>query len=147
MPMRFISVATCSRPTLNPSWTSSGLVLKDCETDAPLGVAFDPKTTRQDFWITVERQLNEAGTRKRAVELWTLNNHLRLRLKIDKLIKDMSSEMGVETTYPDPFYETGPSSFRDHWLKELRAPTEPEIANATGTPVTDSLRPWAAQKK
>jgi hypothetical protein len=73
----------------------NGLVLKDCKNDEPLGVAFDPTTTRQDFRVTIERQLNEASTRKRAVELWTLTNYLRLRLTIDKLIKDMSSEMGV----------------------------------------------------
>jgi hypothetical protein len=50
-------------------------------------------------------------------------------------------------TYPDPYYEAGPISFRDHWLKKFRTPTDPELVNATGTPVTDSLRPWAAQKK
>lgn len=124
----------------------NGLVLKDCDTDAPLQVAFEPKTTRQDFRITIERQLNPHGTRKRALELWTLDAHFRLRLRVARLIEHMSSETGLETTYPDPFYEAEPSSFRDYWVKEFSMPTELEIVNTTGTPITDSLRPWAAKR-
>jgi len=125
----------------------NGLVLKDWKTDDPFQVAFDPKANRQDFRIMVERQLNEIGTHSRAQELWTLNAYSRLRQKVARLIKDMSSEKGLETTYPDPLFEADPSSFRDYWLKELRIPAEPELVNATGMSITDSLRPWAAQKK
>jgi hypothetical protein len=124
----------------------NGLVLKDRDTDEPLQVAFEPRTTRQDFRITVERQQNLDGTRKRALELWTLDAHVRLRLRVARLIEHMSSETGLETTYPDPFFEAEPISFRDHWVKQLTIPTEPEIVNTTGTPITDSLRPWVAKR-
>lgn len=124
----------------------NGLVLKDRDTDMPLQVAFNPKTNRQDFRITVERQLNEIGTQKRALELWTLDAYVRLRRKVTKLVNDMSTETGLETKYKDLFHEAEPSSFRHFWLRELAIQPEPEIVNSTGMPITDSLRPWAIRK-
>lgn len=124
----------------------NGLVLKDCKTDEPLRVAFDPKVTRQDFRVVVERRVNETGTRKRALELSTIAAHAQLVRKVERLRRDMASDAGFELTYPDLFYEAEPSSFRDYWLRELAVPSEPDCVDATGAQITDSLRPWAAKK-
>lgn len=126
---------------------TNGLVLQDVKSDACLEVAFTPNTNHQDFRIKVEYQRNEEGTQRRAQELWTLSAYNRLRVKVDRLIRDMSSETGINTTYPDPYYEKEDALFREHWLNELKEPRLPEIVNSTGLPITEALRPWALKAK
>jgi hypothetical protein len=122
----------------------NGRVLQDQKSGDFFEVAYNPNQARQDFQIVIETQYNEDATIRRAGELWTLFAYGRLSLKVARLVRDLSSDKGVEMTYNDIFFEADPSSFRDYWLKELTSmPAAPNIINATGEPITEGLRPFA----